>query len=40
MLEGNKGKTGFLKSIILDGAKWILGYSSKICNDAVRRKWA
>ena len=30
-------QAGSLVSIILDGAKRILGYSSKTCNEAVRR---
>ena len=34
--EGNKSQAGSLESIILDGAKRILGYSSKTCNEAVR----
>ena len=34
--EGNKSQAGSLESIILDGAKWILGCSSKTCNEAVR----
>ena len=34
--EANKGQAGSLEYIILDGAKRILGYSSKICNEAVR----
>ena len=34
--EGNKSQAGSLKSIILDGAKRILGCSSKTCNEAVR----
>ena len=33
--EGNKSQAGSLESIILDGAKWILGCSSKTCNEAV-----
>ena len=33
--EGNKGQAGSLESI-LDGAKRILGCSSKTCNEAVR----
>ena len=36
MWEGNKSHAGSLESIILDGAKWILGYSSKTCNEVVR----
>ena len=36
MLEDNKSQAGSLESIILDGAKWILGFSSKTCNVAVR----
>ena len=36
MWEGNKSQEGSLESIILDGAKWILGCSSKTCNEAVR----
>ena len=34
--EGNKSQAGSLESIILDGAKRILGCSSKSCNEAVR----
>ena len=34
--EGNKSQAGSLESIILDGAKRILGCSSKTCNKAVR----
>ena len=34
--EGNKTQAGSLESIILDGAKRILGCSSKTCNEAVR----
>ena len=34
--EGNKSQAGSLESIILDGAKRILGFSSKTCNEAVR----
>ena len=34
--KGNKSQTGCLESIILDGAKWILGCSSKTCNKEVR----
>ena len=33
--EGNKSQAGSLESIILDGAKRILGCSSKTCNEAV-----
>ena len=37
MWEGNnKSQAGSLESITLDGAKWILGCSSKTCNEAVR----
>ena len=36
MWKGNKSQAGSLESIILDGAKWILGCSSKTCNEAVR----
>ena len=36
MWEGNKSQAGSLESIILDGAKRILGCSSKTCNEAVR----
>ena len=36
MLEGNKSQAGSLESIILDGAKRILGCSFKTCNEAVR----
>ena len=35
--EGNKSQVGSLESIILDRAKQILGCSSKICNEAVRK---
>ena len=35
MWEGNKSQAGSLESIILDGAKKILGCSSKTCNKAV-----
>ena len=34
--EGNKSQAASLESIILDGAKRILGCSSKTCNEAVR----
>ena len=34
--EGNKGQTNALESVILEGAKKILGCSSKTCNEAVR----
>ena len=34
--EGNKGQVAALESIILGGAKRILGCSSKTCNEAVR----
>ena len=34
--EGNKGQVAGLESIILGGAKRILGCSSKTCNEAVR----
>ena len=34
--EGNKANTNTLESIILKGAKKILGCSSKTCNEAVR----
>ena len=33
---GSKSQAGSLESIILDGAKRILGCSSKTCNEAVR----
>ena len=36
MWEGNKSQAGSLESIILDGAKRILGCSSNTCNEAVR----
>ena len=36
MWEGNKSQAGSLESIILDGAKRILGCSSTTCNEAVR----
>ena len=35
MWEGNKCQAGSLESIILYGAKQILGCSSKTCNEAV-----
>ena len=35
-LGGNKGEVAALESIILVGAKRILGCSSKTCNEAVR----
>ena len=35
-MEGNKGQLARLESIILGGAKRILGCSSKTCNEAVR----
>ena len=35
MWEDNKSQAGSLESIIMDGAKQILGYSSKTCNEAV-----
>ena len=34
--EGNKSQAVCLESLILDGAKQILGWSSKTCNEAVR----
>ena len=34
--EGNKSHEGSFESLILDGAKWILGCSSKTYNEAVR----
>ena len=34
--EGNKGQVARLESIILGGAKRILGCSFKTCNEAVR----
>ena len=34
--EGNKNQAGSLESIILDGAKRILGCSFKTCNEAVK----
>ena len=34
--EGYRSQAGYLESIILDGAKRILGCSSKTCNEAVR----
>ena len=34
--ERDKGQAGSFESIILDGAKQILGYFSKTCNEAVR----
>ena len=36
MWEGNKSQAGSWESIILVGAKRILGCSSKTCNEAVR----
>ena len=36
MWEGNKCQAGSLESIILNGAKRILGCSSRTCNEAVR----
>ena len=36
VFKGNKSQAGSLESIILIGAKWILGYSSKTCKEAVR----
>ena len=35
-MEGNKSQGDALESIILGGAKRILGCSSKTCNEAVR----
>ena len=32
----SKSQAGSLESIILDAAKWILGCSSKTCNEVVR----
>ena len=34
--EGNKGHANAFKSIVLKGAKRILGCSSKACNEAVK----
>ena len=34
--ESNKSQAGSLESIIFNGAKQILGCSSKTCNEAVR----
>ena len=34
--ESNKGQTNALESVVLGGAKKILGCSSKTCNEAVR----
>ena len=34
--ESNKGQTNALESVVLGGAKKILGCSSKTCNGAVR----
>ena len=34
--EGNKSQAAALESILLGGGKWILGCSSKTCNEAVR----
>ena len=36
MWKGNKSQAGSLESIILDGAKRILGCFSKTCIEAVR----
>ena len=36
MWEGKISQAGSLESILLDGAKRILGCSSKTCNEAVR----
>ena len=36
MWDGNKSQAVFLEYIILDGAKRILGCSSKTCDEAVR----
>ena len=38
--EGNKSQAGSLESIILDGAKRILGCSSKTCNRQLEEIWA
>ena len=35
-MGGNKSQAGSLETIILDGAKRILGCSSKTCNEVVR----
>ena len=34
--EGNKSQAVPLESITLDGVKWILGCSSKTCNEAIK----
>ena len=34
--ESNKGQTNALESVVFEGAKKILGCSSKTCNEAVR----
>ena len=36
MWDGNKTQAATLESVMLDGAKRILGCSSKTCNEAVR----
>ena len=38
--EGNKSQAGSLESIILNGAKRILGCSSKTCSEALEETWA
>ena len=38
--EGNKSQASSLESIILDGAKQILGCSSKTCNEQLEETWA
>ena len=38
--EGNKSHAGSLESIILDGAKWILGCSSKTAMRQLEETWA
>ena len=35
-MEGNKSQAPVLESVMLSGAKRILGCSSKTCNEAVR----
>ena len=34
--EASKAQAGALESVVLGGAKRILGYSSRTCNEAVR----
>ena len=35
--EGNKSQAGYLESIILDGAKWILGCMHVLLRPAMRQ---